>query len=126
MQNAGQSLTTLFDFDPNVRAQRLKMYRITPSDQKALRALKPFFDKHMTQIVDAFYDHLLQFPEAVQVIQSAGSSVEKLKKTNSAYFAEIVRGEFGDEYFENRLKVGMIHAKIGLGPTWFYAAMGTY
>lgn len=102
------------------------MFRITPADQAALRALRPVVEPHMAKIVDAFYDHVGQFPEAVAVIERAGSSVERLKKTNPEYFAAIFSGEFGQSYFESRETVGSIHARIGLEPRWFFAAMSTY
>jgi methyl-accepting chemotaxis protein len=62
----------------------------------------------------------------VKIIDNAGSSIDKLKKTNPLYFAEIFRAEFDEQYFESRLKIGQIHARIGLTPEWFYAAVSSY
>jgi methyl-accepting chemotaxis protein len=76
--------------------------------------------------VDAFYAHIEQFPDALAIVRQAGSSIPALKKTNPRYFAELVRGEFDDAYFESRLVVGRIHAVIGLRPEWFYAGMSSY
>jgi methyl-accepting chemotaxis protein len=76
--------------------------------------------------VDAFYAHVERYPEALNIITAAGSSLERLKKTNPGYFAEIFRGEMDERYFESRLIVGRIHAQIGLTPQWYFAAMSTY
>ena len=119
-------LGQIFGVNDNERATRLRINRITDADKQALRDLKPFFDKNIDTIVDAFYDHLGQFPEALAIVSSAGSSIEALKKTNPRYFAEMLSGEFGESYFESRYVVGKIHAQIGLEPKWFYAAMSTY
>lgn len=102
------------------------MYRINEADQQALRELKSVLEPKMSVIVDAFYAHLGNYPEAINIITRAGSSVEKLKKTNPSYFAEIFKANFDTDYFESRLRVGKIHAQIGLEPKWYFAAMSTY
>jgi methyl-accepting chemotaxis protein len=119
-------LTALFGLDAREQQYRLQINRVTEADRAALREMKPFFERHMTLIVDEFYNHVGQFPEALAIISAAGSSLERLKQTNPKYFAEMLTGEFGQSYFESRLIVGKIHAVIGLEPKWFYAAMSTY
>lgn len=119
-------LSQIFGIDESERRKRLDLNRITPEDQEALRALKPIFDKNMETIVDEFYAHAGKYPELLKIIADAGSSVESLKKTNPAYFTELLRGEFDTQYFNSRYMVGKIHAQIGLTPTYFYAAMSSY
>lgn len=119
-------LSAAFGMNGAERERRLRMNQITEADRVALRALKPVIERHMTTIVDAFYDHIGQFPDAMAIVTSAGSSLDRLKKTNPDYFAELFRGEFGDAYFESRFRIGKVHAVIGLEPQWFYAAMSTY
>lgn len=105
---------------------KLKLYRITSADRAALKALRPHLERNMGRIVDGFYNHLGEFPEAVAIIEKAGSSIERLKKTNPGYFAQIFDAEFGPAYFESRKVIGQIHARIGLEPTFFFAAMTSY
>lgn len=119
-------LSQVFGMNEAERRARLQMNRITDADREALKELKPLLEKHMTMIVDEFYDHVGKFPEALAIITSAGSNIDRLKKTNPNYFAEMLRAEFGEAYFESRYIVGKIHAVIGLEPKWFYAAMSTY
>ena len=63
------------------RSLRLQAYRITDADRAVLRQLKPVLEPHLNQIVEAFYEHLLKFPEVVQIVQEANTSIERLKKT---------------------------------------------
>lgn len=107
-------------------ARRLTLFRIENADRQALRSLQGLFGRHMTEIVNAFYDHLARFDEALDVIEAAGSSVEKLKKTNPIYFETLLQGRFDEAYFESRSTIGAIHARIGLSPQWFFGAMSTY
>lgn len=107
-------------------SQRLRLFQITEDDRKSLRELKGIIEPQMNKIVDAFYDHVGQFPEAVEIIKKANSNIAQLKTTNPGYFAHIFQGDLGAEYFAARHKVGVIHAKINLEPTWFFGAMSTY
>ncbi|MFQ3587271.1 MAG: globin-coupled sensor protein [Fimbriimonadaceae bacterium] len=106
--------------------RRLAIYRITPQDQRNMHALRRILEPKMSWIVDEFYAHLTEYPEAVAIVTGAGTTIANLKKTNPNYFAELFRGAFDVEYFESRLKIGQIHAAIGLEPKWFFAAMSTY
>lgn len=119
-------LVQQFGINESERAKRIQINRITDKDRKALSDLGKILRPKMGTIVDAFYDHLGQFPEAMQIVTNAGSSVSALKKTNPNFFESMFEGKFDEAYFEGRLLIGQIHARIGLEPKWFYAAMSTY
>lgn len=108
------------------RSRRNELYRLTPLESKSLVEIGRLVTPKLSSVVDAFYEHLLQFPDAVDIIKNAGTSVDKLKKTNPQYFSELFRGEFDDQYYEHRALIGKIHARIGLTPVWFFAAMSVY
>jgi len=115
-----------FQLDDRAIAERLQINRIHDGDRRALTELRAVLEPYLPKVVDEFYAHIQRFPEAVAVIGGAGSSIDRLKKTNPRYFEQIFRARFDREYFESRLTIGWIHAQIGLGPKWFYAAMSTY
>lgn len=115
-----------FGLDRNEQRQRLQFFRIDDQVKSDLRELKVVIEPNMAKIVDEFYRHIQQHEFAVKLIEQAGSSVEKLRQTNPRYFAELFRGEFDDAYFESRLLVGAVHARIGLTPKWFFGAMSSY
>lgn len=106
--------------------RRLKINRIAGEDRKALNDLRKVLEPKMQTIVDAFYAHIGNFPDALGIVQDAGATIEGLKKTNPKYFAYIFDAQFDQDYFASRAIVGKIHARIGVDPTWFYAAMSTY
>lgn len=105
---------------------RVTAFRITEQDKALLRQLGPIIKPKMGFIVDKFYEHVLSMPGTAAIVSGAGSSIEALKKTNPDYFAAIFEARFDDKYFDSRLKVGMIHAKIGLTADFFFGAMTTY
>ncbi|MBS1725283.1 MAG: globin-coupled sensor protein [Armatimonadetes bacterium] len=115
-----------FGIDFGEIERRLRLYRIADEDLKALKAMKPFVEANMPAIVDAFYEHLRQFPEAVGTIDQSGSSIERLKRTNPGYLLAVFSGDIGRDYFEGRLRVGKIHAEIGITPLFFFAGYSAY
>lgn len=119
----GQNLLT---WDASEQAHRLKLHRISEGDQRLLRQAGSLIRPHTKEIVDAFYSHLGQFPELRGILTSTGKTFEDLKKTNPAYLEQIWQADFGPQYFDNRKKIGQIHAMIGLAPKWFYGAYSSY
>lgn len=112
--------------DAREQTRRLGLYRIGDREREDLRKIGKILEPHMPKIIDEFYVHLGKFPAALQIVTDAGSSVEKLRTTNAKYFAELFRAEFGDAYFESRLRIGEIHAQIGLTIDWFFGASTAY
>src|SRR5207247_7939161 len=42
------------------------------------------------------------------------------------YFLELTAGHYDLAYFENRLRVGLTHERIGLSPQWYLGAYDKY
>lgn len=119
-------LSLRFGLDQIEIARRLKLYRIDKDDVKVLKSLKTFIHRQMPTIVDNFYEHLGQFPDLVETIRLSGSSIERLKKTNPGYLSAVFDAEFGIDYFESRLRVGKVHADIGISPLIFFVGYSAY
>lgn len=108
------------------RRFRTRFFRLSPHDRQRLREVGRILEPHLPRVVDAFYHHLEQYPEAVAKITNAGKTIDDLKKTNPKYFAELFRAEFDDQYEASRNLIGRIHAQIGLEPIWFFGAYSAY
>ena len=104
----------------------LRSNRISEKEQQLLRELKPLFLSNMDTIVDNFYEHVVKLRGTKKIIESAGSNLERLRKTNPEYFRHVYEAELSVEYFQHRWKIGEIHARIGLEPTTFFASMAAY
>lgn len=109
-----------------VQSEKLSLFRLTDRDFDELRALKRILEPALPKVVEEFYRHLAKYPKAMAIITDSGSSIERLKKTNPEFFARIFEGRIDGDYFASRKKIGGIHARIGLEPEWFFAAMSTY
>jgi diguanylate cyclase (GGDEF)-like protein/PAS domain S-box-containing protein len=76
-------------------------------------------------LADSFYEHLLQFP-FLRALLTDADTIGRLKQTQAAYFNDITGGEYGLEYVRNRLRVGVVHQRIGLEPQWYIGAYRKY
>jgi signal transduction histidine kinase len=105
---------------------RRKAYlEITADDERRLREAHPHLQKHFEFIIDRFYEYLLSH-EHTRVMLSAPGLIDRLKQLQSRYFQELTAGDYGRAYFENRLKVGVAHNRVGLSPEWYLGAYTKY
>ncbi len=121
-----QSLTQSMGIDANEQASRKKFVDFTDEDIQALKALRPVIQQNAEAIVDTFYANVERYNELMKVIKDAGSNIDRLKTTQKSYLLEMFDGDYGDAYFERRLKIGIIHNRIGLTPRWYLGSYSVY
>jgi PAS domain S-box-containing protein len=107
------------------RQKRLAFIGLTAADAELLRALRPFFDQHVAEIEDRFYEKLLSLPETAQLLRDR-TTVERLKKLQRDYLMRITEANFDAAYFEDRLRIGKTHERVGLSPRWYLLAYNLY
>jgi PAS domain S-box-containing protein len=107
------------------REQRLKFLGFTARDAELLQALRPLFERNIMAIEDAFYDQLLSFPDTEQLLRDH-TTVVRLKKLQSDYLLRITEGNFDEAYFNDRLRIGKTHERVGLSPRWYLLGYNIY
>lgn len=112
-------------FDEAEIARRKAFLEFTTEDAARLRALHAALQTLAPDFANAFYDHLLAFWETRRFIPDA-ASVERLKRTQAAYFDSLTAGDYGPEYISHRVRVGVVHHRIGLEPKWYLGAYNKY
>ena len=88
-------------------------------DVANLKRLGPIFEKAGPAITEEFYETLGQFEETRNLIKGR---VEALMQTHARWMGELFAGEYGETYFENRMRIGEVHVKVGL-PPWYVEAV---
>ncbi|QLH76516.1 globin-coupled sensor protein [Halosimplex rubrum] len=96
------------------------------ADAERLAALEPLFASHADQIAEDFYDNLTGHEETTAVIDRSPKTVEQLKRTQSAYFASLTAGEYGEAYFANRARIGKIHDVLEMPMKHYIGQYGVY
>lgn len=114
-----------FGFTEAVLVERLRYFDITGADLARLAEHAELAREVTPRVVEAFYDHLLSNPETAEYLSSPGM-VERLKRTQAAYFQSLFDGRIDLRYVEERLRVGSVHERIGVPPRWYVGAYGRY
>lgn len=121
-----QSLTQAMGIDANEQASRKKFVDFGEVDVQALKALRPLIQQHADAIVDTFYANVERYKELMVIVGEAGSTIDRLKMAQKRYLLEMFDGDYGDAYFEQRLKIGVIHNRVGLTPRWYLGGYSVY
>ncbi len=104
---------------------RKDFLRLTAEEEASLRQLRPLIAGHADELVAAFYRHLLQFDETRRLL-SDELITKRLLAAQREYLLRLVGGDYGPEYIAERLKIGLVHERIGLTPQWYLGAYSLY
>lgn len=107
------------------RKERLDFLGLTEKDEGLLRDLRPLFEKQVDAIENAFYDHLLSFPETARLLEDR-TTVERLKHIQREYLLRFTEGRFDEAYFIDRRRIGQAHERVGLAPHLYLLAYNQY
>ncbi len=108
--------------------RRMDFVGFDKKDIQLLSEMQDFGQRYTDQIVAAFYQHLLSFRETRLLLKNQ-DAIDRLMFSQKNYLIEVFEGKFGPSYFEQRLKTGAVHHRIGLKPKLymeFYAFYENY
>jgi|GEM_PF-962392 len=120
------SLAKAIGINGDEQQERREFIDLSSKDEQILKELAPAIEPHVDSIVDAFYENIRPYPELKKIISAAGSNIEKLKISQRSYIMELFSGSYGSEYFERRLRIGVVHQRIGLTPRWYLGSYAIY
>lgn len=112
----------------NVSAERKRQMDytgITEDDLKRLAECRPIFIKVVDVVVDRFYESIEQYPELMSLI-SRVSNIERLKETQRVYWVSLTDGVIDEPFIADRIKIGLVHSRIGLTSDWYLGTYMTY
>jgi signal transduction histidine kinase len=119
------SLLDRFKLDEKARTDQQAFLGLTPEDAENVRALRAVFTDRAADFAERFYQHLLANEHTASFLRDPGQLAE-LKTLQANYFLELLEGRFDDAYYEGRLRVGLVHHRIGLEPSWYLGAYNQY
>jgi len=118
----GASWTELLAFDDDARADRLAFLEIGQVDLELLQELHALLEPHLEATVEEWHQFLLAQPKTRDLVPG-GSLGEHLRAMQTRYFRTLLTGPWDRDYFEDRLRIGFVHERVGLEPPWY---MGSY
>lgn len=86
----------------------------TDDDARRVAALWPLVAPHAHDLIDDFYAAIQRHPEASRVITGGPDQIERLSETLRQWLAQLLAGQYDEEYMARRWKVGYRHVEIGL------------
>ena len=111
--------------DKNDIEQKKKFLRFRKADEDLLKELQKVFEENADKTVAAFYDHLLKFEETRRLL-SDKEVTERLMGLQKQYLISLASGEYEEEYFAARKRIGKTHDRIKLEPQYYLGTYGLY
>ncbi len=103
--------------DTGVR-EELRFLSVTEDDLGLIHSWQDVFNATCDEMVDSFYAHIQQ-TQATNDILNKYSSVERQRPKLIKYVRTLFTGKIDDAYIEDRKKVGILHEKSNLHPSWY-------
>ena len=104
---------------------RRAFFDIQDEDLERLAKLRPFAERHLDDIIEAFYLPILAHPETRRFFPDE-QTIRRVKQKQRAYFLALFDGRCDLAYVEDRLRVGAAHERIGMPPKWYIGAYRSY
>jgi len=104
--------------------RRKDLLNLTAEDIKALTCSKTFIEENIDSIVKAFYVQQTQIDEITLLIGDA-DTLRRLQAALRKYIVDMFSGYYDNEYVNNRLRIGLVHKRIGVEPKLYLSAVRT-
>ncbi|MBI5017805.1 MAG: hypothetical protein HZB55_20225 [Deltaproteobacteria bacterium] len=118
---AGEGLAARLNLDDVARTSRLEFLEVDTETRRRLAELAEVLLPRVSVVIDRWYEFLLARPETRDLLDR-GRVRDHLKDAQEGYFKLLLSGEYDRGYFEDRLKIGFIHERVGLEPLWYTGA----
>ncbi|MFN8508243.1 MAG: globin-coupled sensor protein [Dehalococcoidia bacterium] len=111
---------------PEDRKLRFDWTTLSERDSQLIRDAARFVAPAADDIVRKFYDHSMKFEGFTTKLVEAGSNRGRLEAGQKQYLLMLLEAKFDEAYFEYRLLVGTVHARLHVEPRWNLGNYGMY
>jgi len=122
MHNLKQTLAEQLNISKHEIERRKSFLNFTEKDEEVLLAYKPIIAKHCDGIIKNFYDFLTPYPEVAATIGDA-ETMRRLTSSMNRYVLELFDGHYDLDYVSKRLRIGLVHQRIGVSTDLYLAAV---
>ena len=113
------------DFGAELWEECKRYLEFDAADIARLKGLLPRYTGLIEAMVDNFYDHLLSF-EKTKAVLAREDIRGRLKAAQQQYLRTLAAGEYGEGYLRDRIRIGLVHERIGLAPRFYLGAYWIY
>ena len=101
---------------------RKKLIDFNDSDAELLKSIKPFISENIDAIAEEFYSKQINNPE-IQIVIGDAETFKRLHNSMKRYVIELFEGYYDREYVNKRLRIGLVHKRIGVSPKLYISAI---
>lgn len=121
MKPTDQTLNEQLRITAHEISKRKRLLEITEDEAASLREAKPLITSDLDDIVESFYSRLVDMEGVSQLIGDS-ESLFRLKNHLRGYLRNLFDGVYDSEYVQSRLRIGLVHKRIGVPPKLYIAA----
>lgn len=104
--------------------QRKAFLQFTDDDAATLQGINELAMRYADSVIDDFYRHLLSF-EDTRAFFTDPEVLARVQRLQKAYFMRLTRGDYNEDYVADRVRIGVVHERIGL-PVKSYFGMYSF
>ncbi|WP_029935713.1 GGDEF domain-containing protein [Thiomicrospira pelophila] len=105
-------------------SHRMNLLSLTSEELSLLHGHKSIIEDNIDVIVDEFYEKQTEIDEISLLIGDA-DTLMRLRAAQRKYVMDLFSGSYDSEYVNNRLRIGMVHKRIGVEPKLYLSAVRT-
>jgi rsbT co-antagonist protein RsbR len=101
------------------------LYGVTDKDVTPLLKMKEQAENQMDEIVDEWYDWLKKYPEFEEFFDDE-ENWKRVVNLQKGFWKKFFNATFDEDYFNERVRVGQVHARIGLPQDIYLAGVDKF
>jgi diguanylate cyclase (GGDEF)-like protein len=121
MRAIEQTLLEQMRIDKIEIARRLEMLGFCQKDADLLAWCKPLIKDGIDSLVSDFYEGMTAIDEVALLIGDS-DTLTRVQRMMERYVEDLFDGCYDSEYANNRLRVGLVHTRIGVTPQLYLVA----
>ncbi|GHC91457.1 sensor histidine kinase [Pseudorhodoferax aquiterrae] len=119
-----KTLLEQFNINEMEIIRRMELLDLTQRELDLLAAQQPVIERKLAYIVARFYEKQTAFDEIALLIGDA-DTLARLRAAQTRYIQDLFAGDYGHAYVNGRLRIGLVHKRIGVEPKLFLSAACT-
>jgi signal transduction histidine kinase/ActR/RegA family two-component response regulator len=98
---------------PHDVERRKAFVDLQPEDVARIRSIQDIFLPNADRYIAAFFGHLAGIEEATK-LSGNHTALEEAKRLEHEHLIAMMQGDYGGDYMEQRVKLGMLYSRAGL------------
>ncbi|MCW8827190.1 MAG: GGDEF domain-containing protein [Gammaproteobacteria bacterium] len=124
MKRTEQTLLEQMQISDIEITRRMELLGLHSDNLKLLTSHKHLIEENIDEIVAEFYEKQTAVDEIALLIGDA-DTMKRLRSAQRKYVLDLFGGFYDAEYVNNRLRIGMVHKRIGVEPKLYLSAVVT-